>query len=250
MQIIKSLAEWQALRKNLRHSLGFVPTMGNLHPGHASLLQASARENECTLLSIFINPTQFNNQDDFQNYPQTLAQDLALAEESKADYVLLPTYEELYPDNYHYQISELELSQTLEGAFRPGHFTGMLTVVLKLSNLAEAQRAYFGEKDYQQLQLIRGLSQAFFIKTQIIGCPIIRNEFGLALSSRNNRLTPEQWRQAPYFPAIFHSKQSCAEISAQLEEKGFKVDYVEEGQGRRLAAVWLGDIRLIDNISA
>lgn len=249
-QLIKSLDEWRKLRVTLPNIIGFLPTMGNLHQGHLNLLQRSREENMISVLSIFVNPTQFNNANDYVHYPKTLAQDRVVAEQAKVDYVLLPAYREIYPDDYAYQVSEHEVSEQLEGQCRPGHFTGMLTVVLKLLLLVKAKRAYFGEKDYQQLTLIRGMVNSFFIDTEIIGCPTIRNEFGLPHSSRNNRLTPEQYQQAKYFPAIFHSPLlSCDEIKAALSAKGFTVDYVEERDGRRFAAVKIGDIRLIDNIS-
>jgi pantoate--beta-alanine ligase len=247
-QIIQTLSEWRELRRNLDHDLGFVPTMGNLHQGHLSLLERAKAETKISVLSIFVNPTQFNNGDDYVHYPRTLEQDFLLAQKAKVDYVFVPSFQEIYPDGYAYQVNEVEFSETLEGAFRPGHFTGMLTIVLKLLMLAQAKRAYFGEKDYQQVELVRGLTQAFFIETEIVTCPTIRNEFGLPHSSRNKRLTPEQYELARHFPALFHSALSCEEIKRQLEEKGFAVDYVEEYYGRRFAAVKLGDIRLIDNI--
>ncbi len=247
-QVIQSLAEWQELRRTLSKDLGFVPTMGNLHPGHLSLLQRARQENAVTLLSIFVNPTQFNNANDYVHYPRTLEADITLAREAKVDYVLAPASQALYPDDYAYQVSEIEFSEQLEGTCRPGHFTGMLTIVLKLLLLARAQRLYLGEKDFQQAALIRGLTQAFFINTEVVICPTLRNEFGLPYSSRNARLTPEQYEQARLFPALFHADLSCEEIKKQLVEKGFAVDYVEEYDGRRFAAVKLGDVRLIDNI--
>lgn len=246
--LIQSLEQWRALRKSLQGKLGFVPTMGNLHQGHLSLLERACAENQVTLLSLFVNPTQFNNAKDYELYPKTLEQDLQWAEQAKVDYVLLPPYEELYPDAFSYQVTENKLSLPREGACRPGHFTGMLTVVLKLLMLAKADRAYFGEKDYQQLELVKGLAQAFFIDTDIIACPTVRNDFGLPLSSRNSRLTPEQFEQVRHFPAIFHSGRPCEEIIKELEQQGFAVEYVEEYDGRRFAALRLGELRLIDNI--
>ncbi len=246
--LIKTIDEWQKLRSSLSDDLGFVPTMGNLHVGHLSLLEKSQRENKASVLSIFVNPTQFNNANDYVHYPKTLEQDLELAEKAKIDYVFVPSFKEIYPDNYAYQVSECEFSEQLEGAFRPGHFNGMLTVVLKLLMLMKAKRAYFGEKDYQQLVLVKGMVKSFFINTEIIGCPTVRNDFGLPYSSRNNRLTPEQYQQARYFPEIFHESQySCEEVKNKLTEYGFKVDYIEEYDGRRFAAVHLGEVRLIDN---
>jgi len=245
--LIHSISEWQALRATISNDLGVVPTMGNLHLGHLSLLQRAVQENEVSVLTIFVNPTQFNSANDYVHYPRTLESDLKMAEEAGVAYVLAPQYQEMYPDDYAYQVNEQEASELMEGAFRPGHFSGMLTIVLKLLMLVKAKRAYFGEKDYQQLELIRGMVEAFFLETEIRSCPTIRTDFGLPYSSRNRRLTAEQYEQARHFPAIFHSKLSCAEIKKQLQEKGFEVDYVEEYTGRRFAAVKLGEVRLIDN---
>lgn len=247
-RVIQSLAEWQALRQGLPQNVGFVPTMGNLHEGHYSLMERCRRENTVSILSIFINPTQFNHANDYVHYPKTFAADIDLAQIAKVDYVLAPDYAALYPDDYHYQVNETGYSQAMEGRSRPGHFTGMLTVVLKLLLLVRAQRAYFGEKDYQQLTLVRGMVKAFFLNTEIIACPTMRNDFGLPYSSRNNRLSPTQYQQARQFPVIFHAALTCEEISRQLTAQGFVVDYVEEHDGRRFAAVRLGEIRLIDNI--
>jgi pantoate--beta-alanine ligase len=247
-KVIKSLAEWQALRPSLGDDLGFVPTMGNLHEGHLSLLRRAQKESKVTVLSIFVNPTQFNSANDYIHYPRTLEADVALAESVGVDYVFAPPSEELYPDSYGFQVSEVEFSELLEGRFRPGHFTGMLTIVLKLLLIVAPKRLYVGEKDFQQAILIGGLTRAFFINTEVVICPTVRNEFGLALSSRNSRLTPEQYEQARLFPSLFHSNLPCEDIKKQLEEKGFAVDYVEEYDGRRFAAVKLGEVRLIDNI--
>lgn len=247
-RLIESVAEWQALRATLQGEVGFVPTMGNLHIGHLSLLQRSRQENDISLLSIYVNPAQFNNANDYVHYPRTLDKDLDLAKQAQVDYALAPSYADMYPDDYTYQVSEVDMSQTLEGVYRPGHFTGMLTIVLKLLLLARARRAYFGEKDYQQLQLVRGLVRAFFLGTDIVACSTVRNETGLPLSSRNNRLTPEQYQLAQYFPAVLHSSLSCEDIKNKLLAHGFEVEYVEEQGGRRFAAVKIGDVRLIDNI--
>lgn len=247
-QLIQSIAEWRALRPTLSDELGLVTTMGNLHEGHLSLLQRSRAENAISVMSIFVNPTQFNNANDYVHYPRTMEQDLEWAKKARVDYVLAPRYADIYPDDYAYQVQEVETSEHLEGAARPGHFTGMLTIVLKLLLLARAKRVYFGEKDHQQLHLVRGMAQAFFLETEVVGCPTVRNESGLPLSSRNNRLTAEQYQLAQHFPAIFHTALSCEEIKNKLQEKGFEVEYVEEYHGRRFAAVRLGEVRLIDNV--
>ena len=250
MQIFTDLKEWLAFRKTLNpsHSLGFAPTMGNLHPGHASLFLKSQAENDFTAATVFVNPTQFNQQEDFLHYPRTLDADLECMAQAGVDFCILPTQETIYPDNYSYQIQENHLSHRLEGAHRPGHFTGMLTVVMKLLNLIKPHRAYFGEKDYQQYRLIQSMCQAFFMDIAIIPCPIVREPSGLAYSSRNNRLTLEEKKLAEQFVECFHQEEkTCVQIKKKLEHLGIRVDYVEDDHGRRLAAVWIGDIRLIDN---
>jgi pantoate--beta-alanine ligase len=248
MQIINSPQAFQVLRKTLSGKVGFVATMGNLHEGHASLLQRSKQENTTTVLSIFINPTQFNNPEDFKNYPKTLEQDIQLAKNLSIDYLFLPDNTDLYPDNYKYKMSESEVSAILEGKFRPGHFEGMLTIVLKLLLIVSPTRAYFGEKDYQQFILIKRMAEAFFLNTEIIGCPTIRNKNNLPLSSRNNRFTPEQFEKIQAFPKIFHTNLTPTEMTEQLIQSGFEVEYIEEREGRRFAAVKYAGIRLIDNI--
>ena len=250
-QIIHSIEQWRALRKSQafhNKSTGFVPTMGNLHAGHASLMERAVRQNEISILSLFINPTQFNNKEDLKNYPRTLNADIEIAQNCQVDFIFIPTYEELYKDNYTYQVQENQLSRTLEGEHRPGHFAGVLTVVLKLLNLTQPTRAYFGEKDFQQLQLIQGMVDAFFLDIQIIPCPIIRDTDNLALSSRNSRLSAKERILAAEFPKQLQSKLRSPEIKQNLEGLGFAVDYIHEENNRRLGAVHLGNVRLIDNI--
>lgn len=250
MNIVSNLKEWQQIRKNLQNkAIGFVPTMGHLHAGHMSLCEQSKKENDITVVSIFVNPTQFNQTNDFDLYPRTLEQDKKMLAECGVDYLLLPDAQSIYPDQYQIQVSETELSKILEGEYRPGHFTGMLTIVLKLLNLAQATRAYFGEKDFQQLQLIKKMALALFLPTEIIACETLRAEDGLALSSRNSRLTSEQRDKAKLFPELLHSNLSPEKITQKLQELGFKVDYVVDQWQRRLGAVWIDDIRLIDNIA-
>lgn len=251
-KIFESITEWQAYRSSdffINKSTGFVPTMGNLHAGHQSLLMRSKQECDITILSIFINPTQFSNQTDLNNYPKTISADIDMAKELGIDAILIPYSEEIYPDQYHYRITETKLSKLLCGKHRPGHFDGVLTVVLKLLLLVKANNTYFGEKDYQQLQLIKGLVEAFFIDTHIIACPTIRNEQGLALSSRNNLLNLEQLQIAQQFPKLLSSDLTKNEIINKLAELGFTVDYIEEYFGRRFGAATIGEVRLIDNIS-
>jgi pantoate--beta-alanine ligase len=249
MQIYQDLNHWRQVRQTLpeNHSLGFVPTMGNLHEGHASLYEVSHKENDYTAATIFVNPTQFNNKDDFTQYPRTLEQDLSLLESLHVDFCILPEEKTMYPEGYRYQISEHEVSLEMEGRHRPGHFTGMLTVVMKLLNLVKPHRAYFGEKDYQQYQLIRDMTSAFFLDTKIISCPTVREPSGLAFSSRNNRLNDNEKVIAEKFAHIFHQTKNPNDAIRQLEQLGITVEYLEEHQGRRFIAVKIGEIRLIDN---
>ncbi len=250
MNSVTSLAEWKTIRKKIQNkSIGFVHTMGHLHAGHLSLCLRSQQENDVTVAAIFINPTQFNHITDFINYPRTLETDKALLFQQKIDYLLLLDKQAIYPDNYHIQVDETtELSKILEGQFRPSHFTGMLTVVLKYLNIVKPTRSYYGEKDYQQLLLIQKMTQAIFLETEVIACPTVRAEDGLALSSRNSRLTQEQRKKARFFPEILQKAQNLKDANKELEALGFKVDYVADQWGRRLAAVWLDEIRLIDNM--
>ena len=250
MQIFHDMNEWRRVRHELpaHLSIGFVPTMGNLHLGHASLFSASRQENDCTIASVFINPTQFNRTDDFTHYPRTLDADLKILSDTGVDYCLLPNEGAIYPDGYHYQINENNHSLLMEGKQRPGHFTGVLTVVMKLLNLVKPTRAYFGEKDYQQYQLIRNMVTDFFMDIDIKPCPTIREDSGLAYSSRNNRLNKEQRQLADQFARIFHQGAlSCEQLITELSHLGVAVEYLEELEGRRFVAVNIGDIRLIDN---
>ena len=249
MNIVTKINEWRQIRKNLTgKTIGFIPTMGHLHAGHLSLCQRSKNENDITVVSIFVNPTQFNQSSDFDLYPRTIGQDQELLKTIAVDYILLPNPQEMYPDNYEVKMNETLISAELEGEFRPGHFSGMLTVVLKFLNLVRADNAYFGEKDFQQLLLIKKMADAIFLSTHIIGCETLRAEDGLALSSRNSRLNVQQREQAKNFPALLQSELSAELIKEKLQELGFKVDYIIEKWQRRLGAVWIDDVRLIDNI--
>lgn len=253
MRVFDSLEDWRSWRAGITRPVGFVPTMGALHRGHLSLLQRSLADNPVTVASIYVNPTQFNNPDDLEKYPRTDEQDLAMLQDAGVDAVWYPAYTQLYPDNYRYRLVETDLSARFCGAHRPGHFDGVLTVVLKLLNVVAPQRAYFGEKDYQQLSLIRGMVEAFMLPVDIIGCPTVRDPDGLALSSRNLRLSKQQRQLAPELYRIISCAKDTDSARLALNEAGFKVDYVQDftdDQGvRRLAAVELGDVRLIDNVA-
>lgn len=249
MMPVRSLKEWQNIRRELHDSsVGFVPTMGALHAGHVSLFERSRRENQISVVSIYVNPTQFDDLHDLQNYPIQLGKDLAQVTAAGVDYVLLPAHEEIYADQFRYKVSEVDLSRALCGAHRPGHFDGVLTIVMKLLNLVQPTRAYFGEKDFQQLRLIDGMVKAFFMNCEIVSCPIVREADGLAMSSRNARLTPAQRELAPQFYRILKSGESVASIHENLQDAGFRVDYVEDRMNRRFGAVHLGSVRLIDNV--
>lgn len=253
MDVFHDLAEWQAARRSVHGSIGFVPTMGALHAGHAALLRRCRAENESAILSIYVNPTQFNDASDLQRYPRTLEADLAIAEEHGMDAVLAPSYDGLYPDDYRFRIDETAFSRELCGAHRPGHFTGVLTVVLKLLNLVRPQRAYFGEKDYQQYLLIRDMCRALFLDVEIVPCETVRESDGLALSSRNARLDGPAREIAPRFHDLLDSDLDDTAVQRQLADAGFSVDYVDTRDGRRFGAVSLpsdgGQVRLIDNVA-
>ena len=249
MKIYHLISQWQQQRNTLAEekTLGIVMTMGALHKGHLSLIKQSQKENDLTLVTIFVNPTQFNKQSDFMNYPKTRQQDIELLTMHGVDFLLSPQKEDLYPDHYHYQIQEKLLSQKLCGQSRPGHFEGMLTVVLKLLNIAQATNAYFGEKDYQQLQLIQGMAEAFFIPTNIIGCPTIREEDTLAFSSRNFRLNPVAREKAKFFAQSIRQYQTINTLLPILEQHNIQIDYLEDHDNRRFVAVVIEGVRLIDN---
>jgi pantoate--beta-alanine ligase len=250
MNIVTKIDAWHEIRSSLvGKTIGFIPTMGHLHAGHRSLCARSQAENDLTVISIFVNPTQFNQKSDFELYPRSMEQDAAWLTTDKIDYLLAPLVEEMYPEHYQIQVTENKLSLELEGACRPGHFNGMLTVVLKLFNLVQPTRAYFGEKDYQQLLLIKKMARALFLPIEIVACATVRAEDGLALSSRNTRLNAEQRQKALVFPQLLQSALSPDKITEQLQARGFKVDYVVDQWQRRLGAVWVDDVRLIDNIS-
>jgi pantoate--beta-alanine ligase len=249
MKVLETVAAMQAFRSAFSGgSLGLVPTMGALHTGHLSLVRRSQAENSGTVVSIFVNPTQFDQATDLEKYPHQFEHDIEMLEELGVEAVFTPDYQTLYPDDFHYRVSETELSRRLCGAHRPGHFEGVLTVVMKLLNIVRPDNAYFGEKDYQQLLLVRGMTRAFFMPVNIVPCPIVREKDGLAMSSRNRRLDAVQRRKAPALFRTLKTADSAESARRELEQLGFAVDYVEEFQGRRLAAASLGATRLIDNV--
>lgn len=251
MQVITSLKEWQQLRSQMHSAqIGLVTTMGCLHQGHASLMKKSRQENDISILTIFINPSQFNDPKDYQSYPKTMAEDLQLAEQCQIDYVLVPNETEIYPEgNLIRFITDNPWATILEGQCRPNHFNGVLTVVMKLLNLAQPTRAYFGEKDYQQYQLIHSMVKNYFLPMKIIACPTVREASGLPYSSRNTKLSSAEKKLAEQFAHIFHTVSDIDQMKQNLIALGIAVEYLEDYAERRFIAVKIGPIRLIDNIS-
>lgn len=235
-------------RRAKNGTVGFVPTMGALHSGHEELLKRARIENDFVILSIFVNPTQFNDPNDFAKYPKTWKQDCAMAQRNGVDAIFLPRYAEMYPDNYRYKVSENDYSRILDGAHRPGHFDGVLSVVMKLFNLTVPHRAYFGEKDFQQMTLIKGMVESFFMNLEIVPVPTVREHDGLAMSSRNTRLSAQERNQAPLIYKAISESKSAKEATEILTAQGFKVDYVTDIENRRYVAAFLGEVRLIDNV--
>jgi pantoate--beta-alanine ligase len=222
--------------------------MGALHEGHGSLVQRCRAENEVVVVSIFVNPSQFDDATDLERYPRTLDQDLALLESLGADEVIVPRVKDMYPKGYGFRVEPPCADLVLEGGHRPGFLQGVLTVVLKLLNLVRADRAYFGEKDYQQLKVVTAMAEEFFLPTQIVSCPTVREESGLAMSSRNRLLSPEACDKAAHLYRALTTAATCDEAKSALEAHGFAVEYVQERWGRRLAAAHLDGVRLIDNV--
>jgi len=249
MKIFTSLKEWQGWRAEVTDSpVGFVPTMGALHEGHLSLVAASTEQDAVTVVSVFINPTQFDDRADFDVYPNNFQQDIDRLEAAGVDAVLLPDEEQIYVDGYRFKVTESDFSTRFCGAHRPGHFDGVLTVVMRLLNLVQPDNAYFGEKDFQQLQLIRDMVAAFFMPVNIKACATIRETDGLAMSSRNQHLDRNNRTKAASLYAALKQSRTAEEAREVLTGKGFDVDYVEDISNRRLAAARLGSTRLIDNV--
>ena len=254
--------------------IGFVPTMGALHEGHASLVKLAVAENDVVVVSDFVNPTQFNDQNDLLKYPRTLEADCELLEKVGAHYVFAPSVEEIYPEPDTRQFSYAPLDTVMEGKFRPGHFNGVCQVVSKLFLMVEPHCAYFGEKDFQQLAIIREMVKQMNFPIRIVGCPIVRESDGLALSSRNARLSDVQRVQALNISkTLFASKEYAAthtveETQAFVEQaiaasEGLELEYFEIVDGLTLQkiagwdetdyavgciTVFCGEVRLIDNI--
>ncbi|HWF08855.1 MAG TPA: pantoate--beta-alanine ligase [Bryobacteraceae bacterium] len=249
MFVWTTAAAWRERRQEFRgQTIGFVPTMGALHGGHASLVERCRAENDIAIVSTFVNPSQFNDPKDLTRYPRTLEEDLRLLENLGVDDVLIPEVSDIYPNGYRFRIEPGREDEVLEGAFRPGFLTGVLTVVMKLLNLVRADRAYFGEKDFQQLRIVTDMAAEFFVPTEIVACPTVREESGLAMSSRNQLLSSDARARSTQLYRAISGAASPADARAVLEAEGFRVDYVEDRWGRRLAAAFLDGVRLIDNV--
>jgi pantoate--beta-alanine ligase len=229
-------------------SIGLVPTMGAFHAGHVSLFRAAREECDTVVVSLFVNPAQFDRPDDLARYPHDEAGDLAVAEEEGADVIFAPAAEVMFPPGFQTWVEVEELGRTLEGEHRPGHFRGVATVCLKLFNLVRPQRAYFGQKDAQQTAVIRRLVRDLNVPLEIRVLPTVRDEDGLALSSRNSRLTPEERELALSLPRALATRDP---VQARELLDGLEVEYVEVADFEPkvlAAAVRVGDTRLIDNV--
>jgi pantoate--beta-alanine ligase len=248
IEVLRSPLDFKAWRKKQNGNVGFVPTMGALHAGHETLIKRARTENDVVVLSIFVNPTQFNDPKDLEKYPSTWEQDLAMAERNGVNAIFFPKYAEMYPDNYRYKVIETEFSKLLDGKNRPGHFDGVLSVVMKLFNIVSPDRAYFGEKDFQQLTLVKDMVASFFMDLDVIPVPTVREESGLAMSSRNTRLSADERKKAADIYQAITKCKTADEAVSKLSAAGFAVDYVTDIGDRRFVAAKLGEVRLIDNV--
>lgn len=270
---IRNLIKLAERYKRSRKSIGFIPTMGALHKGHLSLIRQSRKENDIVVVSIFVNPKQFNNPDDLKNYPRTIDRDIALIGDL-ADIVFLPEAQDIYPSGFGTQVHVSALADIGEGLSRPGHFDGMATVVLKLFNLVRPEKAYFGKKDYQQYLIVQQMAMDLNLPIHIVGSETVRESTGLALSSRNIRLSyDEQAKAAIIYHALSEGKKMIeqGERNAQAVkqkisdilrfEQSWKTEYVEirsiqdfseptriQADAVILIAGYIGTVRLIDNI--
>ena len=277
MKRIRVLSELRALNRTWRchgETVGVVPTMGALHQGHLSLVKQAKAACDRVIVTVFVNPKQFNNADDLDKYPRTEDADAAALAPFDVDVMYLPTPDQIYPDGFSTNVSVSGVSEGLCGAHRPGHFDGVATVVAKLLLQTGADRAFFGEKDFQQLQVVKRLVRDLDIPTEIVGCATVREEDGLALSSRNVRLSETARNTAPRLYAILQDvadelgRGATAEAAiytakARIELAGFsEVEYLElraedgltpmtvlDRPARLLVAAWLDGVRLIDNIA-
>jgi len=276
--VMKTISEIDGVRRmrwsDTAATWGLVPTMGFLHEGHLELVRRARAENDRVGVSIFVNPIQFNNADDLDKYPRNMARDAALLEEAGVDLLWAPTPDIVYPEGYQTYVDVKQVTEVLEGASRPGHFQGVATVVAKLFNVFQPTRAYFGQKDAQQVAVIRRMAGDLNFNLQVVACPTVREEDGLAMSSRNVRLSPEHRAQAPCLYAALSAAREAIQ-SGILEADSLRktmagvisgapsarIDYVSVADPDNLKeldrvaggallsmAVYFGDVRLIDNL--
>ena len=235
---MKTFSKVSDLKKELSTldpaGIGFVPTMGALHAGHRSLVEKARRECATVVVSVFVNPTQFNDKNDLRNYPRTPEADAAILEAAGADYVLMPTVEEIYPEPDTRQFDFGQIDKVMEGATRPGHFNGVAQVVSRLFQIVEPAKAYFGEKDFQQIAVIKAMIKQLNMGVEIVECPIIRDADGLALSSRNTLLTPAHRAASPH---IYEVISQCAAKSAELSPAELTAWVTEQVESNELLKV-------------
>lgn len=274
MQIVETIPELRALRQQLNGTVGFVPTMGYLHQGHLALVQRARTENSALVVSIYVNPAQFGPREDFAGYPRELDRDLRLLQEAKADIIFIPSDAEMYPPGFSSWVDVGKVTELLEGASRPGHFRGVTTIVAKLFNIVRPSRAYFGQKDAQQVAVIKRMVADLDMPVEIVVVPTARESDGLAMSSRNVYLSPEERRAATVlFKALTLARQlrrggakDTEEIRQQMtslihKEPLAQIDYVSIADGETFEelnfidrpalaslAVRIGKTRLIDNM--
>jgi pantoate--beta-alanine ligase len=252
MKVVRTIADVRAELESLgEDSVGFVPTMGALHDGHRSLLSAARRENDTVVMSLFVNPAQFAEATDLTAYPRDEPSDLREAEQVGVDIVFAPSRDEMYPAGFQTWVDVMELGSILEGRFRPGHFRGVATVVLKLFSIVRPTRAYFGQKDAQQVEVIRRMIRDLALDVELRVVPTVRDEDGLALSSRNARLTPAEHAAALALPRALATRDREEALALLRASDGLEIDYVElaDFDPPVLAgAVRVGETRLIDNV--
>lgn len=251
MKVARTIADARALLAPLRAgSLGLVPTMGALHDGHVALLRAARTENDAVVMSLFVNPAQFGESADLSRYPRDEPRDLEVARAEGVDLVFAPSAEEMYPPGFQTWVDVTELGAILEGRFRPGHFRGVATVVLKLLNVTRPTRVYFGQKDAQQVAVIRRMLRDLAVEVELRAIPTVRDPDGLALSSRNALLSAEERERALALPRALVTRDRDEALD-QLEEAGLVIDYVEVADFEPpvlAGAVRVGETRLIDNV--
>lgn len=250
MKILRTRAALIEWRSGARGTVGFVPTMGALHEGHLSLVKEAGKKCDLVIASIFVNPTQFGPKEDFKSYPHREKEDLELLRQVKCDAVFIPkSPKEVYRSDDETSIAARKsLSSILCGKFRPGHFDGVCTVVYKLFAWVKPHSAFFGEKDFQQLQIITAMAEDLSLSVKVIGCRTLREKSGLAMSSRNLYLSPAQRREAAEFYRAMKVSKTIPEAKKRLRQKGFEVQYLEKYAGRWVAAVFFNKVRLIDNL--